>query len=124
MTHSPSGVTIASTGSVVDGLKRFPATFARLSSNVECIKKDVLEIKVDLCRMNARLRSVDERLRAKIDVGALRAECKIDDFYTRSCDKLDALRKDLHSTIVWAFTLYVAQGLGLMFALAKGIEWI
>jgi hypothetical protein len=84
----------------MDVLKQLPATFEKLSSNVGCIKKDLMETKVNLRRMDDRLRGVDERLSAK----------------------LDALRKDLRSTMVWVFSLHVAQGLCLLFALgARGL---
>ena len=102
MAGSCSEVTTINTGHPMDVLKQLPAAFEKLSSKVGCIKKDLMETKVDLRRMNDRLRGVDERLSAK----------------------LDALRKDLYSTMVWVFSLYVAQGLCLLFALAKGFKWI
>ena len=86
MAGSRSDATTNNMGAM-DMLKQLPAMFEKMSSNVGCIKKDLMETKFDLRRMDDRLCGGDERWSAK----------------------LDALRKDLHSTMVWAFSLYVAE---------------
>ena len=105
---------------VVEMEEAIQVRLTRLESDVQHIRTDVADIKVEVRRTNDRLdklqdeiRGVDKELTDKIDV--LRKDLT---------DKIDALAKDLASTKVWAVGLYVAQSASLLFVMAKGFKWL
>ena len=94
-----------------------------MASDTEHIKNDVATIKVDLRRQDDKLTGSDKGLNDKIDALDQRLCTKIDAGNARLSDRMDALQRELSSAKLWAFGLYVAQGAGLLFVMAKGFKW-
>lgn len=78
------------------------ARIARLESDVDHMRVDIADIKVDL-----------RALRDRVDGHAERIDTKI-----------DALREELHAAKVWALLLYIALAGGMYATLARSFGWI
>jgi hypothetical protein len=79
---------------------------ARIESDVQHIKADTTDLRVELRRTNDKIDEVRDVLTAKFD------------------NKIDGLRDKLHSATVWALLLYIALAGSLLTVLAKGFKWI
>lgn len=83
--------------------------FARLSSDVEYIKKGVADLKVDMRRVNDRIGALDDKLGA-VDARVYKVERDL-------TEKFGSLK-------LWALSLYVAQSAGMLLIMAKGFKWL
>jgi predicted nucleic acid-binding Zn-ribbon protein len=72
---------------------------ARLEVNVEHIRADVSDIKLDLRRLNDKIDAVDENLTAKIDGVDQKLTAKIDDLDQRLTAKIDGVDQKLTAKI-------------------------
>jgi len=95
-----------------------------LTTDVEHIKTDIADIKIDLRRIAGNAGAVDQRLYGKINGLDRRLTDKIDATGQRLAGKIDALRDDLASAKIWALGLYIVFAAGMLFAMAKGFKWI
>jgi hypothetical protein len=82
---------------------------ARIESDVEYIKKDTTDLRVELRRAND-----------KVDV----TNQKIEAVRNELTGKFDSLKDKLHSAIVWALLLYFTLAGGLLAVIAKAFKWI
>jgi hypothetical protein len=71
---------------------------ARLEANVEHIRADVSDMKVDIRRLNDKIEVVDQRLTSKIDDLDQRLTSKIDGLDQRLTTKFDSL-KDAYANL-------------------------
>jgi len=81
--------------SAMNELRPLELQVAKLSADVENIKDDIAEIKVNLRRLDDKIES-----------------------------KIDALRADFSSAKVWALGLYFGLAGSMLFVMAKGFKWI
>jgi chromosome segregation ATPase len=72
---------------------------ARLEANVEHIRSDIADIKVDLRRLNDKVDGVEQRLSVKIDDVDNRLCVKIDEVDNRLSGKIDEVDKRLSGKI-------------------------
>ena len=86
---------------------------ARIESDVEHIKTDTAELRVELRRTNDRIEEVRESLTSKIE--SVRDELS---------KKIDGLKDKLHSLTIWALLLYVTLAGGLLTVIARAFKWI
>ena len=100
----------------MDELRQLPAQFAKLSSDVEYIKKDCADLKVDVRRLDDKLSAVDACL------------FKIDKDLTEKFGginvKFESIDVKFGSMKLWFFGLYVTQAASLLFIMAKGFKWL
>ena len=104
----------------IDRLAQLPELVATLKVDVEYIKRDVSEIKVALNGVNETLGTLDTRIHQN-EKSLLSSQKdlteRIDGLEIRIAGKIDSAK-------LWAMGLYVAQGAGLLFVMAKGLKWI
>jgi hypothetical protein len=103
----------------MDKLAQVPELVATLKVDVEYIKRDVSEIKVALKDVNETLGTLDTRIHQN-EKSLLSSQKdlteRIDGLEIRIASKIDSAK-------LWAMGLYVAQGAGLLFVMAKGLKW-
>ena len=97
----------------MDELSQLPVQVARLESDVEYIKKDVADIKVDIRRMDDRMRGFEERVNTRFD-----------SLEERTNARFDAMQRAFSSAKIWALGLYIGQAASLLLVMAKGFKWI
>jgi septal ring factor EnvC (AmiA/AmiB activator) len=100
---------------------------ARLASDVKHIEAVVSDTRIDVRRIDERLKSIDERvhqLDSRVYQVEQRLTEKIASLRAEMNEKFVALQSELHSAKVWALGLYIAQGGGLLLVMAKGFKWI
>ncbi len=108
---------------------------AKLAADVEHIKTDVADIKIDLrrvagsaigldSRLNAKLDGFEQRLTAKIDAMGQSLTGKIDAMEQNLIGRIDALRDEFASAKVWALGLYFGLAASMLLVMAKGFKWI
>jgi outer membrane murein-binding lipoprotein Lpp len=97
---------------------------AKLTTDIEHIRTDVADIKIDLRRIGGDAGAAGQRLCGKIDGLEWRLTDKIDAMGQRLAAKIDALRDEFASAKMWALGLYIAFAAGMLFAMAKGFKWI
>jgi hypothetical protein len=96
-------------GAGMDELGQLQAQVATLTSDVEYIKKDIADVKVDLRRLNDKLDAMDARLyRFENDV----------------TEKFGAINVKFASMKLWFFGLYVTQTASLLLIMVKGFKWL
>lgn len=97
---------------------------AKLAADVEHIKTDVADMKIDLRRVAGSVSELDSRLNAKIDGVDQRLTGKIEAVEQRLTGRIDALRDEFVSAKVWALGLYFGLAASMLFVMAKGFKWI
>jgi septal ring factor EnvC (AmiA/AmiB activator) len=93
---------------------------ARIESDVEYIKKDTTELRVELRRTNDRIDVTNQ----KIDDLRDSLTVKIEAVRSELTGKFDSLKDSLHSVIVWALLLYFTLAGALLAVIAKAFKWI
>jgi hypothetical protein len=83
-------------------LHQLEVQVVRLATDVELIKTDIADMKIDLRRLDTRIDAVDQKLTGKID----------------------ALRDEFASAKIWALGLYFGLAASLLLVMAKGFKWI
>ena len=86
---------------------------ARIESDVEHIKADTTDLRVELRRTNDKI----DVLATKTEAGFKESNKKIDDVYKELKDKL-------HSLTIWALLLYISLAGGLLTIIARAFKWI
>jgi NurA-like 5'-3' nuclease len=71
----------------------------RLEANVEHMRTDIADMKVDIRKLNEKLDSVDKKLTDKIDGGDSKLTDKIDAVDRKLTDKIDAVDRKLTDKI-------------------------
>lgn len=90
---------------------------ARIESDVQHIKTDTADLRVELRRTNDKIDAGFQRVDKKIDDGHKELNKKIDDVYKELKDKL-------HSLSVWALLLYITLAGGLLTVIARAFKWM
>lgn len=118
------------TGSVVmsDAIE---SRIARIESDVEHIKADTADLRVELRRTNdkidvtnQRIEQVRDSLTTKFDDGYKELNGKIDDVHKDMTGRIDGLKDKLHSLTIWALLLYFTLAGGLLTVIARAFKWI
>jgi len=96
----------------------------RIELDVQHIKADTADLRVELRRTNdridvtnKRIEEVRDSLAAKMEAGYKELNEKIDDVYKELKDKL-------HSLTLWALLLYITLAGGLLTVIARAFKWI
>ena len=89
------------------------ARIARIESDVQHIKADTADLRVELRRTNDKIDGVRDELTKKID-----------DFHKELTGKIDSLKDTLHSLTLWALLLYFTLAGGLLTVIARAFKWI
>ena len=115
---------------------------ARIESDVQHIKTDTADLRVEQRRTNdkidvtnKRIEEVRDSLSTKMDAGYKELSEKIDSGdkelgsdYKELSKKIDdvhhSLKDKLHSMTVWALLLYVTLAGGLLTIIARAFKWI
>ena len=97
---------------------------ARIESDVQHIKADTSDLRVELRRTNDKIDALATRFDNKIDASTTKLDNKIDASTTKLDNKIDALKDKLNSMTVWALLLYLALAGSLLTVMAKGFKWI
>jgi chromosome segregation ATPase len=63
---------------------------ARLEANVEHIRSDISDVKIDLRRLNDKVESIDQKLITRIDGVEQRLSAKIDGVHEKLTSKIDS----------------------------------
>jgi chromosome segregation ATPase len=72
---------------------------ARLEANVEHIRSDISDVKLDLRRLNDKVEGIDQKLTAKIDGVEQRLSAKIDSVDEKLTAKIDSVNEKLTAKI-------------------------
>jgi predicted nuclease with TOPRIM domain len=94
-------------------LHQLEVQVAKLTADVEHIKTDVADIKIDLRRLTGDVVAGDKRLDEKIDAVEQRLTARF-----------DALRDEFAAAKIWALGLYFGLAASMLFVMAKGFKWI
>ena len=97
---------------------------ARIESDVEHIKINTADLRVELRRTNDKIDAQGAKLEAKIDGLEKKFDTKFDTLEKKFDGKFDSLKEKLHSVTVWALLLYFALAGSLLTVMAKGFKWI
>jgi len=115
---------------------------ARIESDVEHIKADTADLRVELRRTNdkidvtnKRIEEVRDSLTTKIDgarddltgrIEGLRSDLtgRIDGLRNDLTGRIDGLKDKLHSLTIWALLLYFTLAGGLLTVIARAFKWI
>jgi chromosome segregation ATPase len=98
--------------------------FARIESDIQHIRADVADVRVELRRTNDRI----DVLATKVDNNHGELNKKIDDVNEKLSNKIDgvhhSLKDKLHSMTVWALLLYVTLAGGMLTIIGRAFKWI
>jgi len=97
---------------------------ARIESDVQHIKADTADLRVELRRTNDKIDGVRDGLTKRIDSVRDELTKKIDDFHKELTGKIDSLKDTLHSLTLWALLLYFTLAGGLLTVIARAFKWI
>lgn len=97
----------------VDEVYQVQLQVAKLTSDVEHIRVDVADIKVDLRRLDTKIDSVEQRLDNKIDA----VNARLSSFEKEVMGKFGENK-------VWMLSLHMAQAAGLLLIIAKAFKWL
>lgn len=86
---------------------------ARIESDVQHIREDTADLRVELRRTNDKIDSLRSDLTGRID--GVRADLT---------GRIDGLKEKLHSVTIWALLLYFTLAGGLLTVIARAFKWI
>ncbi len=86
---------------------------ARIESDVQHIRADTADLRVELRRTNDRIDGLRDDLTGRID--GLREDLT---------GRIDGLKEKLHSLTTWALLLYFTLAGGLLTVIARAFKWI
>lgn len=99
---------------------------AKLETNVQHIREDVSDIKVELRATNQRIDALSEKMDKRFDAANEEVNKRFDKQDVRIDrieEKLSGIQLRLESWKVWALGLYAAQSGTLLWIMAKGFKW-
>lgn len=93
---------------------------ARIESDVQHIKVDTADLRVELRRTNDRIDVTNKRIEEVRDSLTTKMEVVREDLTGR----IDGLKDKLHSLTLWALLLYFTLAGGLLMIIARAFKWI